>query len=259
MLEYIKNNLTVLVTSCYSYKDVLQNFEFLFNKYWPDCPCDIYLNIDKDIDEHAIKYDKIIVSPHKQNLIRMREVVINTPYLLMIQDDHFLFDKVDNEKIYKCLKYANEYNCGNFRLMQDPKTAATFNESEDLLIYNPGAAYRISARGGLWRTDYWKMFVDKFDDLWQMEQQGQKFSCNYPDLVLCTRDRVLPMIDAVHKGYYEDFALILLEANAIYTDRGGAPSGTRLKETIKATIWEWNPNLIAKMQGVLHIGHKQKY
>lgn len=29
---------TVLVTSCYSYKDVLENFEILFQKYWGDCP-----------------------------------------------------------------------------------------------------------------------------------------------------------------------------------------------------------------------------
>ena len=102
-------------------------------------------------------------------------------------------------------------------------------------------------------------FIDKYDDFWQMEQQGQIFSCSLPERVLCTKYRTLPMIDAVHKGYYEDFAIMLLEANGIEPSRTTASGKIKLKETLKGVIWEINPDLIMKLQNYLKIGHRQKY
>ena len=213
-----------------AYSDVLKNFEILFKKYWSDCPFRIYLNIDEPIDDLLIDYDKIVVSNHKQNLIRMRYVNIETPYVIMMQDDYFIFDKIDNEKIIRCIDYAEKYDCGNLRLIQDPKTDTIFNEAEELLIYNPGKAYRISARGGLWKTIYLKKFIDKYDDFWQMEQQGQIFSCSLSEKVLCTKYRTLPIVDAVHKGYYEDFAIMLLETNGIEPSRTTASGKSNLRK-----------------------------
>ena len=159
----------------------------------------------------------------------MRDVNIETPYVIMMQDDYFIFDKVDNNRIFHCIDLAEKYDCGNFRLIQDPKTDTVFDEDEELLIYNPGKAYRISARGGLWKTDYWRKFVEKYDDFWQMEQQGQIFSCSLPERILCTKYRTLPMFDAVHKGYYEDFAIMLLETNGIVPLRTVAPGKVKLE------------------------------
>ncbi len=250
---------TILVTSCYAYRDVLRNFEIFFRKYWSDCPFPVYLNIDRPVKKYAIDYDEVIISDHKENLLRMRDVTFKTPYVLMMQDDHFLFDQVDNEKILRCIQYARKYHCGNLRLLQDPKTAVVFSKTERLLEYKPGSAYRISARGGLWNTEYLNLFIHKFKDLWEMERYGKSFSSQIPMRVLCTRDRILPMIDAVHKGCYEEFACALLEANGIVPKRKQISSLSKAKESLKGAVLEINPALITDIQAKLNIGYKMKY
>lgn len=252
------NDCSILVTSCAAYKDVLSNFEFLFNKFWKDCPFPTILNIDEKIDT-SFPYDQIVVSPHKENLVRMRDVNISTPYVIMMQDDHFLFDHVNTADILQCIEYAKKYNCGNLRLLQDPIATDTFSESEKLLEYKPGKAYRIGARGGLWKTEYLKIFIDEFDDLWQMERHGQELSCLYPEKVLCTKFRILPMIDAVHKGKYEDFAAYLLDANAITPQRAIMSNKRKAIEYFKGAIIDWNPELVTRIQSKLNLGYKPKY
>lgn len=250
---------TILVSSCYSYRDVLYNFEYFFMKNWKDCPFKIILNIDEPIENLSLPYDEVVISKHKENLIRMRDVKIDTPYVILLQDDHFIFDKVDTKAILECINYAEEYQCGNLRLIQDPKTDVVFDLQKKLLEYIPGKAYRISARGGLWKTEYLQKFIFKYKDFWEMEQHGQSYSCTLPDKVLCTKYRVLPIMDAVHKGFYEDFACMLLEANEIEPKRTQMSSNVKMREAIKTAIWEINPDMIAKIQDRIGFGHKQKY
>jgi len=248
---------TILVTSHTEYLDVLQNFEFFFKKFWNDCPFPIILNINEEI-ETDFPYDQIVVSSHKANFSRMRDVVISTPYVIIMTDDHFLFDYVDTNKILQCIEYAKKYDCGNLRLIQDPITTDVFSDSENLLEYKPGKAYRISARGGLWKTEYLKVFMNEFDNLWEFELHGSKRSCMLPEKVLCTKYRILPIIDAVHKGRYEDFAIFLLEANERTPLRPTMSNKRKMIESIKGAIIDWNPELITSLQSKLNIIPKRK-
>lgn len=92
-----------------------------------------------------------------------------------------------------------------------------------------------------------------------MERHGQQYSCKINKRVLCTRERVLPMVDAVHKGYYEDFAYMLLEANGIFPERKQMSSLLKAKEYLKAAILDWNPEFITRIQDQWDLGYKHKY
>ena len=255
----IKNSdCVVLVTSCYNYRDVLDKFEFFFKKHWLDCPFEVWLNIDKEIKTNY-KYNRVIISDHPQNLVRMRDIEFTTPYVLMMQDDHWLIEDVSNDEILKCIDIAKKYNCGNLRLLRDPKTEEVFSNDEELYIYRPGKAYRISARGGLWNTEYLKGFIRRFDDFWQMERFGQEYSNSIDMKVLATKYRCLPIIDAVHKGKYEDYAMFMLDANGIEIDRAVMSAKERLIDSLKSFIFELNPDVITKIQATLNIGYKPKY
>ncbi|WP_027203356.1 hypothetical protein [Butyrivibrio fibrisolvens] len=249
----------VLVTSCKAYEDVLKNFDYLFAKNWPDCPFQVWLNTDAEYDDTLGIYDKIIVSKHPQNLIRMRDIVFEAPYTIVLQDDHFLMCPVDTKKVLASLELAQKYHTGILRLIQDPRTNNWFSENENLMEYVPGTAYRISARGGLWDTSYLKKFIDKYDDFWEMERKGQSFSDSLDQKILCTRFRTLPITDAVRKGKYEEFARDVLEANDLIPERPVLTARERLKECVKAAIFEMNPNSIAHIQEKLNIGFKPKY
>lgn len=249
---------SILITSCYAYRDVLKIFEVLFKKYWKDCPFEIILSIDRKI-ETDFPYDRVVISKKNGNLERMRQVDIKTPYVIMLQDDHFLFDYVDNEKIFHYIELAEKYNTGNLRLFQDPKTNTVFNKKEKLMFYKQGTAYRISARGGLWNTLYFEKFVNTYKDLWDMERNGQQMADNMKQLVLATKFRILPIIDAVSKGKYLPFVEYLLEANEIEIERPIKTDIDCLKDDIKTFIFNLNPNMIARIQAMFNIGYKPKY
>ena len=254
-----RKDCTVLITSCYAYRDVLYAFEVFFEKHWPDCPFPLVLNVDKEIPDLKLHYDRIVISEHEANLVRMRDIAFDTPYVIMIQDDHFLFDDVDTDAILEAISLAKKYSCGNLRLIQDPRTAVPFENETGLMEYLPGQAYRISARGGLWETAYLKRFIDAFDDFWGMERNGQELANSIDQKVLCTKKRILPIMDAVHKGYYEEFAYMMLEANGIEASREVMPNRMKVKEYLKGAILDINPDLITKLQAKLNIGYKKKY
>ncbi len=104
-----------------------------------------------------------------------------------------------------------------------------------------------------------KRFIDVFKDLWEMERHGQNLSNRIDRKVLCTKYRVLPMIDAVHKGYYEDFACMILEANGISAGRKQMSNAQKAKEYLKGAILDWNPELITGIQDKWNIGYKHSY
>lgn len=254
----LNHNCIVLVTSCGKYKDVLKNFEYFFMKHWRDCPFEVWLSIDEMVDTD-FHYDRVIESNHPQNLVRMRDIEFTTPWVIMMQDDHWLIEDVNTDRIIECIRLAEKYKCGNLRLLRDPKTEDVFSEKEELYIYKPGKAYRISARGGLWRTTYLKRFINTFDDFWMMERYGQDYSNRLKYRVLATKHRVLPIIDAVHKGKYEEFALFLLDANRIEAEREGETQRNKMIDCLKGLILEINPELITYLQARLSIGYKPKY
>lgn len=258
MLNRVNNKCVVLVTSCCKYKDVLRNFEYFFRKHWKDCPFEIWLSIDKPVNSD-FEYDRVILSDHPQNLVRMRDIDFVTPYVIMMQDDHWLIEDVNTKKILECIENAIKYDCGNLRLLRDPFTNEVFSEEEGLYIYKLGTAYRISARGGLWDVDYLRVFINQYADFWEMERFGNEYSKTLPQKVLATKHRCLPIIDAVRKGKYENFATFLLDANGIEPERKSMKAKERLIEDFKGTVLEFNPNLITKIQAKLNIGYKPKY
>ncbi|WP_022755571.1 hypothetical protein [Butyrivibrio fibrisolvens] len=227
-------------------------------KRWKDCPFEIWLSIDRKIDTD-FPYDNIVISSSPKNLVRMRDVDFITPYVIMMQDDHWLIDDVNTDKILECIEIAKKYNTGNLRLLQDPIAYDVFDTKLNLMEYKKGKAYRISARGGLWETEYLKNYIAKFEDFWEMERLGQKYSCENDKLILCTKHRTLPIIDAVHKRKYTEFAYAMLDAAGLDYEREIMRCKDSLISDIKGTIIEINPELITGIQSILNIGHKQKY
>ena len=59
-------DMTIVISSCKKYSDVLHVFEKLFMKYWADCPYDVVLSTDKKGD-YSFKYSNVVDSSHNGN------------------------------------------------------------------------------------------------------------------------------------------------------------------------------------------------
>ena len=97
--ENILESLAILVTSCQAYADVRQIHDVLFKKYWKNCPYKKYLVVDSiDNKDDTTLYDKVFVTKPEyklKNTYRILEALeqIEEKYILLLQEDVFLFDK----------------------------------------------------------------------------------------------------------------------------------------------------------------------
>lgn len=109
---------SVLILSCDSYSDCWSPFFQLKDKYWKDCPYETYVATEtKDC-----KYAKALKHnyPIDQWTTRIREALkeIKTKYVLLMVDDFFIRDYVDQKRIDYVLKHFDD-NTAFFNFEQE--------------------------------------------------------------------------------------------------------------------------------------------
>ncbi len=170
--------LTVLVCSCDAYEDLWYPFFKLFNKYWEKCPCRIILNTETKKYEYENLniecfsfYEDNKVKYGERFLRHMEE--IKTPYTLILLDDFFIREKVDENRLREIVSW-----------MEADESIATFNfdavkdeyniksEYDGFVKRSKIAPYKLNMQAGVWRTDYLRKLWRKNDSPWTWEIYG---------------------------------------------------------------------------------------
>lgn len=174
----MSNDITVLVNSCDSYADIWDPFFKLFKIYWPDCKYRIILNTESK----CYHYDGLNVEtfsfyqtgekvPYGKRILRhLKE--IRTKYVLVLIDDFFLNDYVDENEIEKCKNWMEQNNniaCFSFSPVGDEH-----NIKSDLYFGyekrpNVGV-YKVNFQAALWRTNIFYESWKKHESPWEWEK-----------------------------------------------------------------------------------------
>lgn len=219
-------NVTILMTSCQEYSDILYIHDRLFRKNWSDCPFKKILVVDK-YDKKVLGeslYDEVIeVGDHAEgacNGIRILQGIrhVKTPYLILLQDDFLLYDDVDTELIQNIVKLAKKYRAGNIRFTVDPATEHRFSLKENLLEYKCGMAYRLSMQAGLWNTKYLYKIFSKYKNGSDFEREGSFASVKYEEPILAWGGVAYPYINAVQKGKWVPHCVNIVQWNKLAPD-----------------------------------------
>lgn len=171
---------TVLVNSCDEYQDLWEPFFELFLKFWSDCPYPIFLNTESKTYEHkGLVIDSL---KHKnshfplgygERLIECLDA-IETPYVLILLDDYFIREKVNQRKISQIISWLdnnNEISCFNFDSI--PDTFNTDNQRfEEFELRSKYGEYRYNLQGAIWRTESLREAWKKNETPWQWEVYG---------------------------------------------------------------------------------------
>lgn len=147
----------VLVTSCDEYSDLWKPcFTFLF-KYWPDCPFKIYLT------SNFLRYDDVHVTTIQTGkdkswssnaAVALRFLRSIHPVLLMWQDDYFLVQLVDTERILKLEDYMRCRGAICLRLVPSPPPdGRPCEDNFEVGEIRKGVPYRVSMQPGFWTVD----------------------------------------------------------------------------------------------------------
>ena len=261
--------LTLLTTSCKWYDDVLDIHEKLFSIHWKDCPYSRYLVMDEVSPEaeYLNNYDVVITTGKqsgKKNQIRLTEALkkISTPYVIFVQEDMLLYDKVNTERIESlCDLVEKDRHVGALRLLPyygvQSSKAVQYRDREDIIKYPKGIPYRVTYAPSIWDRNYLLELSQKFEYAADFERKGSEMSNRMPYLMLGYKYVAYPYINGILRGKWEIPALRHLAYYKIVPDlaRHGAMTPTDLlRQSMMGYIFSINPNVILKLQNKFKIG-----
>lgn len=166
------NRMSVLVLTCDAYSDLWNDFFTLKERYWPDCPFQTYLVTESKPYER----EGVTVMQMGKNLNwsgRLREALkkIETPLILPILDDYFIYKKIDNgiilEDVDFCLGQSVSFlSLQRKKIMQNPNR----QYYDKYVIIPKHEKYPVDTASAIWSRMYFLKKLGNEDySAWQFE------------------------------------------------------------------------------------------
>ena len=256
---------TVLVTSCDGYSDVAAPFIVLFRRYWPDCPFETVL-LTETVAPPAgdAAFDRVIATGKGKCWCEMLAEAleqISTPYVILQMDDFYFSTQVDTANILRRLAQAKEFDAANLRLVPLPPGRTPF-PGTDLREMPKDVAYCVTCQTGIWNREFLLGLARRNKSAWEFERYGSFMVGDERRVLLVTPSKEYPVLDTVHKGYWEPCGVRVLKENGIpydFSRRGQPPLPVRVKEGLKKLVFAIFPwTLIVRVQNVFNAGMKEK-
>jgi hypothetical protein len=196
----LKNQIAVLVLSCDKYSDLWPTFFALFERFWPDCPYDIYLQTNflvfqesKNVKSLKIGVDKTWSDGLKKSLMNLTKY----EYVLILLEDMFLSAIIDDKKLKLITEQFINMD-GNFiTLINEPKPDKPINKHFGIISKN--AMYRSTTTAALWKKSVLLDLLVDTESAWQFEKVGSSRSDKYEGFYSVNQD-LFKFVHGVIKG-----------------------------------------------------------
>ena len=171
----IKNtSCAVYIATCDRYSDLWPGFFHCWNRYWPDCPFEVYLGANEkswpgaDVTTLSSPPD----SAWSEQVARQLET-LSYEYVLCILDDFYLRARVCTSRIMDLLQYLKAADGAMLRLLPRPPPQIRSRSSPSVGECLPNTPYRICTQAAIWRRrDLISLLQDK-ESIWEFEANGQ--------------------------------------------------------------------------------------
>ncbi len=181
-------NVSVLVNSCDKYEKIWPTFFEMFNKFWPDCKYQIFLNTEsKNYEPKGFKLKML----HSQNQnqpwsARLMKALkhIDTPYVLMMLDDFIFEESVNTNVLNMCVERMEKDK--TIGVLQFVVGNGSHGKSEcypEWEEQHKKDEYRINCQISLWNKAYLLKILRSFESPWEFEKYGSIRSRRYPEKV----------------------------------------------------------------------------
>ncbi len=173
-------NVSILVNSCDSYDDLWLPFFTLLEKYWPNHP-QTYISVETK----TVPFKNIIslndnISSTWGSRFKNALKQIKTDYVIVMLDDFFLRESVDEIRIYNSLEFLkNDEQASVFYYLDTgPLFRKQFIDSKNYSEYElakKDAWYKLNLQAALWKKEDLISYINDFDTPWSWEMLGTKY------------------------------------------------------------------------------------
>jgi hypothetical protein len=125
-LNEFKGSIAIVVSSCDAFFDAWRPFAAFLQKFWSDCPLDIFLVTNK-LDLRSSRIRALQVGEDRgwsSNFLRVLEPITH-PYILYVQEDYFLTAPVNSAQMAfdfaEVIESGADALCFRARAKNDPE------------------------------------------------------------------------------------------------------------------------------------------
>ena len=208
--------LSIYVSSTDKCDWLWDGFFFYFNKYWSDCPYDIYFGSETK-EYHNGKVKSLTVGqmvPWGELTITNIEKIPST-YILLMLDDFFLEKEVDTNLIEAIASRTQELGAKEVRLSENhlPYGLSLSEVKDGFINISHSKFFRVSLQIGIWEKNFLLSLLRKGETPWEFELYGSKrFFDSDGAYFLKKQPFVIHFGGVAHQGYLERrFAKIMRE------------------------------------------------
>lgn len=251
----------LLVMSCDAYSDLWPPFFDFFERYWPDCPFDLYLGSNFKTYKRAraeIKPLLFDMSTNWSDEFSAALQQLNKPFVIYLQDDYFIIKKPDNEWLADLIDIADRRGAAYLRIFPTPEPDEMISEVRPVGKIRKDSTQRTSLQAAVWRRESLLELLQNGESPWEFETGGPERSQAtereflsvprtnkgrletgfYPITYFCT---------AVLKGKYMRGAVKLAKKEGIHLDLEARKVQSRF-EQFRDKVFERSPQ---KLKGIV--------
>jgi hypothetical protein len=211
--------LSILVVSCDNYADIWPHFFHLFNKYWPDCPYQIFFG-SNNVEYKDLKITSILIGKDTSWADSTKKMVESLPtdYFLLLLEDFFIRKTVKTEMVDDCFIALRQLNGGYLRLRPFPKPDRHISAYPYIGLIDVGAPYRLALQAAIWRKDIFLQLLQPGESPWDMEIKGSRRSDPLPVGFYCTWDAIIEYQACINLGKWSPQGIKICEEEKIQVD-----------------------------------------
>lgn len=176
-MEKLNKKLTILVSTCDSYKDLWEPFYQCLTKY-------VLLNCDVVFVSESLKFNKFkTITPGflpwgERNLIALES--IETDYILWLLEDYFYIEPLRQIDVLKYLKFIIENDIDRLQISPDWHNEDIYsfiNKKNQLPLFKyskveSSIPYSVSLQPSIWKKEYILQILKKDYSPWDLEVKG---------------------------------------------------------------------------------------
>jgi hypothetical protein len=170
------HELTIVVNTCDTYRDVLDIFFHALSNYWPSCPYPVVINAESqtyNCPARVHNYHSATGADDWGDRVRSTLESIDTQFVLMVYDDFILDASVSNERIEAALQVLKSqaqavvaYLIHTSIPLEPTTLASVFVPLKDRVNY------RLNSSPAIWKTQALMSYTFAGDTPWAWEAFG---------------------------------------------------------------------------------------
>lgn len=196
-----KERIAIAVLTCDPYSDIWDAYGELFQRFWPDCPYDLYMASHQE-SFYKFGFKPILLGEdvswsHGLLVLLDKLEEMGYKYTMLPFDDLMLSEKVDNGFVTSSIEgFISE---GGDCLRFVPEKASHCYKHNDLYgRMGIKVPYRVTLGFAVWKIDVLKQIAVEGESAWQFEKNATERSFNFKKFY-CTWRSPFKFINLVNK------------------------------------------------------------